>query len=566
VTEPTATAAPAGAPTLPDQPRSGSRAVNIAWLLGGFCLTLVFTVQLFRYGDEWWHLALGRLILNHGIPAVEPFSFVATQHPWVEQQWLYEVALATLVRIGGDGLASLGMGLVGSLALLVAALAVPRRARVPRGWSAAAMVLCGLMAGMALGVRAETVSALGVAVTLLIVQRWRDGNRWVVWLLPPVYLLWANLHAGFIAGLGVLAFTLVIHRASRNRTAVPVSGGLSMAVICVGAAAATVLLGLLAGAAVLVLLWAAFRPVAVDQGVRRGPLAIASATAALLTLVNPAGPGLYAYIAETVGNPILSQLVSEWQSPNFHDMLTRLIEVVAALLVLVWLLGRRPRVTDVLLATAAFLLTLQAVRNVSLFAVVAIPLLSEYGAAAWSARAPIGLRRQLGTRLPGGVALVAAIAVSAASIAIMAPQASAASAAQFEQTHEPETAADYVAANFPGQRIFSSDGDAGYLAYRFPTERVVFVYDEIGIFGTGPLTDYLDMATISGNWKTLLTTKYGIRHAILGTGSADLSALLELGWTVDCYEAPSGRVVVSAGGSPPTSLPPPPSDAPACAG
>jgi hypothetical protein len=334
-------------------------------------------------------------------------------------------------------------------------------------------------------------------------------------------------------------------------------------VICVGAAATAVLLGLVAGAAILVLLWAVFRPVPVDPGVRRRPLIIASVAATALTLVNPAGPGLYGYIAETVSNPILSQLVSEWQSPNFHDMLTRLIEVVAALLVLVWLLGRRPRVTDILLATGAFLFTLQAVRNVSLFAVVAIPILSEYGAAAWAARAPVNLRLRFGNRLPGAVAVIAAIAVSAASIAVMAPQASASSAAQFEQTHEPETAADYVATNFPGQRLLSSDGDAGYLAYRFPTERVVFVYDEIGIFGTGPLTNYVDIATISSTWKALLA-KYDLRHAILGSGNADVSALLELGWTVNCYEAPSARVVMSAGGSPPASPPTPPSDAPAC--
>jgi len=141
VIEPSTVAAHDGAGT--GSPRPGSRAVNAAWLLGGFCITLIFTVQLFRYGDEWWHIALGRLILSHGIPSVEPFSFVATQHPWVEQQWLYEVVLATLVRLGGDGLASLALGLVGSLALLVAALAVPRRAHVPRvgarpRWSSAA--------------------------------------------------------------------------------------------------------------------------------------------------------------------------------------------------------------------------------------------------------------------------------------------------------------------------------------------------------------------------------------------------------------------------------------------
>jgi len=73
------------------------------------------------------------------------------------------------------------------------------------------MVLCGAMAGMALGVRAETVSAPRRGIDPADRPALADGNRWVVWLLPPMYLLWANLHAGFIAGLGVLAFTLVIH-------------------------------------------------------------------------------------------------------------------------------------------------------------------------------------------------------------------------------------------------------------------------------------------------------------------------------------------------------------------
>ncbi len=562
MSEPIAAAPGAGGGNTPERGGPAGRLAGAAWLLAGFCVTLPFTVQLFRDSDQWWHLALGRLILNHGIPSTEPFSFVATQHTWVEQQWLYEALLASLVRIGGDGLASLVLGLAGSLALLVAALAVPRSARMSRGWGAAAMLLGCVMAGMALGVRAETVSALGVALTLLIVARWREGNRWAVWLLPPLFLLWANLDAGFIAGLGLLLFTLVIHRQGRDGTP-RVSATTSLAVICVGAAAAGVLLGLLAGAVVLVLLWAAFRPAGLEPGVRRRPLAISTAAAAVLTLVNPAGPGIYGYIAETIGNPLLSQLVSDWQSPNFHDTLTRLIEVVAALLVLFWLAGRRPRVPDALLAAAALLLTLQAVRNVSIFAVVAIPQLAEYGSAAWNARAPIALRRRLTFRLPAPLAVVAAVAVSAASIAVAAPQVSAAAATRYEQTHEPASAAAYVAANFPGQRLLSSDSDAGYLAYRFPTGRVVFVYDEIGLFGTGPLTDYVDITTISGDWRALIA-RYGIHHAILATSSADVSALLELGWTVNCRDAASGRVVVSAGGPPPTTEPPPLSDAPTC--
>lgn len=564
----TATLAPAPAPAAAPAPLTRdlhpSRRAAALWLGTAFCISLLLTVQLFRYGDEWWHIALGRLILQSGIPSAEPFSFVAAQHPWVEQQWLYEVVVASLVRIGGDGLASLALGLVGSAALLLAALSVPRAARFSRGWSAAALLLGGLMAGMALGVRGETVSALGVAATLLVVRRWRDGSERAVWFLPPLFLLWANLHAGFIAGLAILGFTLLIHRPGRgSRSRSEAAGVTFLAVIGVGVGAAALVGGLVVGAAVLVLLWALLRPEPLEPGTRRRPLLLASLLGAALTLVNPAGPGIYGYIAETVGNPILSQFVSEWQSPNFHDTLTRLIEVVAALLPLLWVLSRRPRVPDVLLAAVFFLLTLQAVRNVSLFAVVAIPQLAEHGSAAWALRAPANLRRRFRFVTPGWLALVAAVAVSAAAIAAVAPQITPAAAARFESTHEPEAAATYVASHFPGQRLLSSDTDAGYLAYRFPSGRVVFVYDEIGIFGSGPLTQYLDIADLGPHWRSLIS-RFGIRHAILGAASADTAALLELGWTVNCYDRASGRVVMSAGGAPPAQAPPSPTMAPAC--
>jgi hypothetical protein len=557
----------AAPPAAQAQPRAAlpGRGRGAAWLVAGFCATLPFTVQFFRYGDEWWHIALGRLILAGGIPAVEPFSFVTAQHPWVDQQWLYEVLLATLVRIGGDPLASAVLGLVGSAAVLVAALTVPRAVRVPRGWSAAAMLLGAVMAADVLGVRGETVSALGVALTLLIIRRWRDGSQRAVWLLPPLFLLWANLHAGFVAGLAILAFTLVIHR---PRLAGPPSMAISertaLVVIGVGAAVAGLLGGLVVGAGALVVLWAGFRPVAPDPGARRRPLLVASLIAAAATLANPAGPGLYGYIAETLGNPILSQLVSEWQSPNFHDTLTKLIEVTAALLPLLWVLSRRVRIPDALLATVMLLATLQAVRNVSLFALVAIPLLAEHGAAAWALRAPEGLRRRLTLRASPAVAAIACLAVGGASLAVVAPNLTPAAAARWQATNLPESAADYVAVHFPGQRLLSTDTDAGYLAYRFPTGRVVFVYDEIGIFGVGPLTAYRDVAILAPGWPAILS-RYGVDHAILPATSDDASALLELGWTTDCYDPQSGRAVLSAGGAPPASAPPPPpTSAPHC--
>jgi len=79
-------------------------------------------------------------------------------------------------------------------------------------WLAACMLLSALVMAAALGVRSQVFSLVGVAVVLLVVRQWREGRRGVVWLLPPLFLLWANLDGGFIAGLAVLGVAALVAR------------------------------------------------------------------------------------------------------------------------------------------------------------------------------------------------------------------------------------------------------------------------------------------------------------------------------------------------------------------
>src|SRR5205807_72032 len=92
----------------------------------------------------------------------------------------------------------------------IAGAAVVRDTRVPGMWLAACMLLSALVMAAALGVRSQVFSLVGVAVVLLVVRQWREGRRGVVWLLPPLFLLWANLDGGFIAGLAVLGVAALV--------------------------------------------------------------------------------------------------------------------------------------------------------------------------------------------------------------------------------------------------------------------------------------------------------------------------------------------------------------------
>ena len=146
-------------------------ASRIAWIAAAAIVVLLLTVQPFTNTDVWWHLALGRLITTSGIPAHEPFSFIPAAHAWVGQQWLYEVTLAGLVGAGGAGLASLVMGLAAVAAVVLAALSVPRSARVSGSWLAISMVITGLVLNSVAGVTSGVISMLGVAIVLFVISR-----------------------------------------------------------------------------------------------------------------------------------------------------------------------------------------------------------------------------------------------------------------------------------------------------------------------------------------------------------------------------------------------------------
>jgi len=477
-----------------------ARLARSGWIAGAAVLLLLVCVQPLRDTDVWWHLALGRYITVHGIPAHEPFSFLPAAYPWVGQQWLYEVVLAGLIGAGGPALASVVMGTAAVLAIVIAAFALPRDARVPGAWMAVAMVLSGLVMAQVLGVRGQVLSVLGLALVLLVVRRWRDGRNGFLWLLPPLFLVWANVHAGFIAGLMLLAATLLI-----------VGRGAS------GAAPSRRHLG----------------------------LALLASVAA--TLVNPAGPGIYPYILETFTNPTLTQTIVEWASPDFHNVWLRLFEGEVILLVVLWVASGGPDAVDAAFAGGTLVATLFAQRNVSLFAVVAIPQVALYGARAWRMHvAPrMSGRWRFAPRRAAVLTLTAAGAVALAVAVTLGPELTPTAEADSVASRYPVAPASYVAAHYAGQRLYSIDTWGGYLVYRFPDQRVVFLYDETAVFGNAALQRYLDIHLLRKGWPQVLKSEQ-IEHAIVPLQSQETSALHELGWTIDCYDAASGSVVMSA--------------------
>src|SRR5438874_3742272 len=74
------------------------RLAAIALLL----LIAIAAVGPIRSYDFFWHLATGRWIVDHhALPAYDPFALASAHVPWINGEWLYEVALEGAYAVGG---------------------------------------------------------------------------------------------------------------------------------------------------------------------------------------------------------------------------------------------------------------------------------------------------------------------------------------------------------------------------------------------------------------------------------------------------------------------------------
>lgn len=150
--------------------------------------------------DFGWHIRMGQLILSKGIPATDPFSYTMPSYPFVDHEWLTNVALFWLLSVVGyKGLAGIFTLIVlGALVLQWRAVVKDQRKFIFIPFFLILMVLLFFF-----GVRPQVISWFFFSLMLFIVRDSGHFRKWRLWL-PVVFLVWANLHGGFPVGLAAL--------------------------------------------------------------------------------------------------------------------------------------------------------------------------------------------------------------------------------------------------------------------------------------------------------------------------------------------------------------------------
>jgi hypothetical protein len=201
------------------------------------CVLLLFlSAFLVVDGDLFHEMALARAVLSEGsIPREDHFAYTPTVSPSVHHEWGMGMVLYAATLLGGTA------GVVALKYLLgfgVVALSMAAARTNGAGWEIT-LFMTALMIPMAdigfTNVRAQFFSMLFLATLLLLLARDRHGGRrWIIpWLVA--YVLWLNLHAGFIVGLILLGCHWVERWLAERRLGghLLIGGGLMLALVLV---------------------------------------------------------------------------------------------------------------------------------------------------------------------------------------------------------------------------------------------------------------------------------------------------------------------------------------------
>jgi hypothetical protein len=173
--------------------------------------------------DLWGHLRSGTDVLeSHGVPTVDEYSYTHFAGPPVDHEWFGEAVVALAFRTAGaGGLVSLKI----SLAILTGLICFYHllRTGVSSGRAAAVMLLLIGLVPPFLMVRPLLFSLPAFALTLVTLYQAEHGRTAALWILPPVYAVWANLHGGVLAGLGILGIWAILNSRQLLKIAMPLA-------------------------------------------------------------------------------------------------------------------------------------------------------------------------------------------------------------------------------------------------------------------------------------------------------------------------------------------------------
>ncbi len=461
--------------------------------------------------DFWWHIRAGEATWQFHTPLLtDQFTFTRMGQPWINHSWLAEVIYYLVFKAGSFW----GVGLLVALLATGSMLLVYSQLEGPDLLKAVILILSSVVAAGVWSPRPQLFSVFLFAAVYLILYRYKWLKKGRLWVLPILFLLWSNLHAGFSLGFLLLGAFI----------------------------AGELITGLLDPHRADRMPWPDLRK-----------LILWSLVCALVVMINPNGLNTWLVQFNTVGVGTLRQAIDEWASPDFHQFgLQPFLWLLFAVLAAVGLSERKMDSVDLVGLIGFGYLAFLAKRNFAPFAIFATPILARYAWAAiqrWSEeRQPksdkLGLIKRMNQRfgeqqIPGSLrkainlGIIAFLSIVGIGKLVYVTHPVFVESVMAKQY--PVGAVHYLIDNHLSGRIFNSYGWGGFLEWNL-RDSTFYIDGRTDLFGDEITGEWVKTIQAEDGWQDTLT-HWQVQYVLIEP-NRPLASALKITGTRILYEDP----------------------------
>jgi hypothetical protein len=466
---------------------------DLLFVIPFLCLSFYPDNGLLEDGDTGYHIRAGEFILNTlSIPRHDIFSFLSPPIPWTAHEWLSEVIMAIV---------HMAFGLTGVVIFFAFLISLVYYLLYRMNSTSKNNVILAILVTLLVMVsstfhwlaRPHIFSLIVFVVWYFILNAYHYRNKSYLYLLPLLMVLWVNLHGGFIAGfilLGVYLIGNVIQSFSSETG----KRGLSRK--------------------------------------RTATLAFVIVLCLLATLINPNGYHILLFPFNLVSNTFLMDHVTEFISPNFHEIVP--FKYLLLLMISLFAVSReRLDGLELLLVLIFTNMALYSERHITLFAIISLPIILRQGEALLHEKEgaiPDFLKKRSN--------VIASVDKTAAGyvwpvvgvLIVIFFAANGKLEYTFDAKKKPVAAVEFLKTEPIQGNMFNNDEFGDYIIFAAWPNYRVFSDGRSDMYGVERMKDYFKVIYLETGWETVLE-KYDINWIIYNSKSILSRVLIkDKGW------------------------------------
>ena len=151
------------------------------------------------------HIKAGQYMAAHGFlpPKTDVFSYTASERPWVNLSWLFDLGVAGLYSLGSSAwaLTVFKAVIVGFMFWLLVRISRPG---VSTWWGSILAALAVIATYDHFRALPELMTLWGLLATLWLLVQWEESGSSRIWGLPAMFLLWSNVDPRMFLGLALV--------------------------------------------------------------------------------------------------------------------------------------------------------------------------------------------------------------------------------------------------------------------------------------------------------------------------------------------------------------------------